>query len=325
MNQPLKNQDIKLPIGSTITGKWHHHSYQIIQKLGAGACGTVYLAKLAGKDVAIKLSENSSSVATEVNVLKSFQKVQGASLGPSLLDVDDWVKSDGSKISFYAMEYLKGNELTVFLKKHGEEWLGILMIQLLDNLEKLHQSGWVFGDLKPENLIVTHPPARLRWIDVGGTTQIGRSIKEFTEFYDRGYWGLGSRKAEPSYDLFALAMVMIQIYHPKRFERGQDGEKTLFNKLNQTTSLKRFYPSLKKALTGQYTSSLEMRRDLTEILMDRPEQRRKQSMPSRKQTAVNKKKRQKQAPKNSRILLEGFGIFIAVLAFYFLYLIFQVL
>ena len=40
---------------------------------------------------------------------------------------------------------------------------------------------------------------------------MGSSIKEFTEFYDRGYWGLGSRKAEPSYDLFAVAMIMIQM------------------------------------------------------------------------------------------------------------------
>ena len=30
------------------------------------------------------------SITSEVNVLKSFAKVQGSTLGPSLLDVDDW-------------------------------------------------------------------------------------------------------------------------------------------------------------------------------------------------------------------------------------------
>ena len=67
-------------------------------------------------------------------------------------------------------------------------------MQLLNDLDKLHQNGWVFGDLKPENLIVTGPPPKIRCIDVGGTTIKGRAIKEFTEFYDRGYWGLGQEK-----------------------------------------------------------------------------------------------------------------------------------
>ncbi|WP_347836547.1 hypothetical protein [Gracilibacillus sp. JCM 18860] len=56
-----------------------------------------------------------------------------------------------------------------------------------------------------DNLIVSRNPVRLRWVDVGGTTLIGRSIKEYTEFYDRAYWQMGTRRAEPSYDLFALA------------------------------------------------------------------------------------------------------------------------
>ena len=30
-------------------------------------------------------------MTSEVNVLKSFSKAQGVTLGPSLLDVDDWI------------------------------------------------------------------------------------------------------------------------------------------------------------------------------------------------------------------------------------------
>ena len=40
--------------------------------------------------VALKMSDNGMSITSEVNVLKSFAKVQGSALGPSLLDVDDW-------------------------------------------------------------------------------------------------------------------------------------------------------------------------------------------------------------------------------------------
>ena len=35
--------------------------------------------------VALKMSDNGMSITSEVNVLKSFAKVQGSALGPSLL------------------------------------------------------------------------------------------------------------------------------------------------------------------------------------------------------------------------------------------------
>ena len=40
-------------------------------------------------------------------------------------------------------------------------WLPILILQLLSDIGNLHIQGWVFGDLKPENLIVSGPPIRI--------------------------------------------------------------------------------------------------------------------------------------------------------------------
>ena len=123
----------------------------------------------------------------------------------------------------------------------------------LNDLDKLHENGWVFGDLKPENLIVTGPPPRIRCIDVGGTTMQGRAIKEFTEFYDRGYWGLGSRKAEPSYDLFAVAMIMINTAYPKRFKKTTGGISQLREAIRQKPELLPLEKVIVKALQGHYT------------------------------------------------------------------------
>ncbi|MDC3417914.1 protein kinase domain-containing protein [Aquibacillus salsiterrae] len=326
MNQTSKKQDFRLRPGDVVTGKWHHKKYVIRKRLGSGAIGSVYLCESDGKPQALKISDKSSSITMEVNVLKSFQKVQGNRLGPSLLDVDDWIDPRGERYSFYVMEFLRGKQLSTFIHAHGEEWLGILMLQLLDDLTELHEAGWVFGDLKTDNLIVTYPPPRLRWIDVGGTTQIGRSIKEFTEFYDRGYWNFGSRKAEPSYDLFALAMVMLHFYHPKRFERGSNPQKTLLQKLYQTKPLAPYQPCLAKALKGEYTTSKQMKDELASLIMKRSDkgsnyyrinQRNSNTQPQpRRRSQVNKQTKAAGHP-----FLESIGIFIVVILFYLFYLI----
>jgi serine/threonine protein kinase, bacterial len=253
-----RSQEVNLQDGMTVTGRWHKHTYHIIKKLGSGATGSVYLAHNNQKKVALKISNNDMAITSEVNVLKHFSKVQGKILGPSLVDVDDSTIA-GNKYSFYVMEYLSGEPVFDFLKTRGQEWLGIFIIQLLTDLHELHKAGWVFGDLKPDNLIIVGPPPRIRWLDVGGTTLIGRSIKEYTEFFDRGYWGMGSRKAEPSYDLFAVAMIMLNIVYPKRFEKKTGGMADLKLKIEQSLLLKPYKGVLLNAVQGNYKTAIEMK------------------------------------------------------------------
>ncbi|MBD8005918.1 serine/threonine protein kinase [Bacillus norwichensis] len=249
-------------LGTVVGGKWHGQHYTIIKKLGSGANGVVYLAKGKDGDVALKMSDDSMSIISEVNVLKAFSKVRGPVLGPSFLDVDDWEKGNRKPIPFYVMEYIEGDDLLTFIRRKGRHWAGILIVQLLDILEQMHKQGWVFGDLKPENLIVSPPRTRIRCIDVGGTTKEGRSIKEFTEFFDRGYWGLGSRKAEPSYDIFSTAMLMINIYYPGRFTRKGNGLAQLKEMIKRDSEIHSFEPVLLKALEGKYQNAGEMKNEL---------------------------------------------------------------
>ncbi|WP_087974049.1 protein kinase domain-containing protein [Oceanobacillus rekensis] len=309
MNPASKKQGIELRSGTTVRGKWHQNKYTIGRKLGAGAIGTVYLCEHNGKPAALKISEKGTSMTVEVNVLKSLKKVQGNHLGPSLLDVDDWMNPRGEVYSFYVMEYLNGETLPHFIKANDKDWLGVFMIQLLEDLDRLHQSGWIFGDLKPENLIILSPPPRIRWVDVGGTTKTGRAIKEYTEFYDRGYWGMGTRRAEPSYDLFAFVMVFLNIYYPNRFiKNGEPSEKLLFKKIDQVKDLYPYRTVLKKAVKGTYASSANMKRELITVLN------------------VTKKRqnyhRTKKFPKTKLQLAEPGGIGILAVLYYLLSLLF---
>ncbi|MBT2735276.1 serine/threonine-protein kinase [Bacillus sp. ISL-7] len=268
MNHTLKSQ-CKVSQGTIISGKWHLKKYKIIKELGFGANGVVYLAEHNSTQVALKMSDNGMSITSEVNVLKSLAKVQGPpTLGPSLLDVDDWQSNNG-RISFYVMEYIQGPDFLTFLQQKGKSWTSVLFLQLLNDLDKLHENGWVFGDLKPENLIVTGPPPKIRCIDVGGTTIQGRAIKEFTEFYDRGYWGLGSRKAEPSYDLFAVAMIMINTAYPKRLTKTSGGISQLRDAIRQKPELLAWEKVILRALQGHYSGAKQMRADLLDLMVDK--------------------------------------------------------
>ncbi|WP_043931777.1 protein kinase domain-containing protein [Bacillus sp. EB01] len=262
MNHTSKNP-CKLPPATVIEGKWHKQKYILLKELGEGANGVVYLTRYGNKKAALKISSNGLTVTSEVNVLKSFAKARGTALGPSLLDVDDW-QGPGGLLSFYVMEYIDGPCFDTFIANKGRDWIEVIFLQLLNDLDELHQSGWVFGDLKPDNLIIAGPPYRIRCIDVGGTTLAGRAIKEYTEFFDRGYWGMGSRKAEPSYDLFAAAMVFISIAYPKRFSKVGGGLKQLQEAIRQKKELIKYEPVLLKALKGEYPAARDMREALLE-------------------------------------------------------------
>src|SRR5690606_7082586 len=100
----LRKNLSKYPPGTIISGKWQKRRYQLLKELGAGANGVVYLAKDSSRHVALKMSMDSYSITSEVNVLKALAKVQGYVLGPFLYEMDDW-DTGGKTIHFYVMEY----------------------------------------------------------------------------------------------------------------------------------------------------------------------------------------------------------------------------
>lgn len=274
-NVGQKKANISLSQGTVLYGKWNKRRYKVIRRIGSGAIGTVFLCRENGKEVALKISRQSLSLTTEVNVLKSLQQVQDTSLGPFLFDADDWIAPDGTTYSFYAMEYIDGVSLERFVRINGANWIGVFLMQMLEQLDQFHEAGWVFGDLKNDNILISGKQPTVRFIDVGGTTKIGRSIKEYSDFYDRAYWGLGSREAEPSYDLFALAIVIIAIYYPHKFKRTNEPKRLLLMKLYAISELKLYRLCLQKALTGKYKTAREMKRDLMQTILQLQRNKRK--------------------------------------------------
>ncbi|WP_172299257.1 DotU family type IV/VI secretion system protein [Bacillus sp. WMMC1349] len=313
--------------GSSVVGKWNNHSYQIIKQLGKGANGVVYLANSKQSQVALKVSDDSLSITSEVNVLKSFSRAQASAMGPSFFDVDDMLLSGThQKLSFYVMEYIEGPLLLQYIEEKGDEWIPVLISQLLSNLSIIHQKGWIFGDLKPDNLIVTESPARIRCIDVGGTTKEGRSIKEYTEFFDRGYWECGTRRAEPSYDLFSVAMIMVNCVTKKEFKKTGNPRTQLLSVINNHPFLTTYQTVLATAFKGNYKTADEMKFDLLETGRSAIKQRHvRHSQPSPSRLAKHKRKtvplQRSKTHQKSGGVFETVIIVVSVLALYFAYIV----
>ncbi|PYE43747.1 protein kinase [Paenibacillus barcinonensis] len=209
--------EASFPPGTVITGKWNRSRYTIRKLLGRGANGVVFLVQRGenGKHYALKMGFDPVDLQSEINVLKSFQlqrnheALRQSGIPSYLKDVDDYAVR-GREIPFYVMRYVQGEALHHFIRRQGADWTLLVGLRLLQKLGQLHQAGWVFGDLKPQNVLVSDY-GHVELIDYGGVTSIGRSVKQFTEWYDRGYWNAGSRTADASYDVFAFALLLIHI------------------------------------------------------------------------------------------------------------------
>ncbi|MCR8645852.1 protein kinase [Paenibacillus sp. N1-5-1-14] len=201
--------NLDLRPGITLRGKWNGKLYTIERLIGAGANGQVYLVRSGKAQFALKIGFETVDHQSEINALRRLSDTS-TSFRDMLRDVDDFVWM-GKEYPFFVMKYIEGTSLTQFMDTHEPDWVYVIGLHLLSKLRELHEQGYVFGDLKMENVLVC-AYGHVELVDFGGVTPIGKSVKQFTELYDRGFWGSGSRVAEPSYDLFSFAVLMIRAF-----------------------------------------------------------------------------------------------------------------
>lgn len=219
MTMPL---DPDFSPGTVVTGKWKQGKYVILRTLGKGANGIVYLVQRepGGGRYALKMGFNGVDLQSEINVLTSLESrysQAGHKSASYLKEVDDY-RINGIDIPFYVMKYVRGEPIHHFIQKHGSDWITITGLRLLKKLAELHRLGYIFCDLKPQNVLVTRY-GEVELIDYGGVSPVGRSAKQFTEWYDRGYWNAGSRVADPEYDVFSFALLLIHLLEGDELQR----------------------------------------------------------------------------------------------------------
>ena len=148
-----------LPSG-TVVG-----SYKLLEILGEGGMGRVYLAEHTrlGRKVAIKMlrskfSSNPESIKRFFGEARAVNKIAHE----NIVEVTDFVTEDDGN-SYYIMELLNGKSLYDQLKVDGvmplDRALGIA-VQVANALGTVHEAGIVHRDLKPENIFLAQKGSR---------------------------------------------------------------------------------------------------------------------------------------------------------------------
>ena len=139
-------------IGQTIS------HYRIVEKLGGGGMGEVYLAedKQLGRKVAIKFLPR--EVATDERAKQRLLREArtAATLDhPNICAIYE-VGQEGDH-SFIVLQYIEGETLASRLKRHLPDLHESLAIasQVADALNEAHARGIIHRDIKPENIMLT--------------------------------------------------------------------------------------------------------------------------------------------------------------------------
>jgi eukaryotic-like serine/threonine-protein kinase len=143
--------------------------YRIIEKIGSGGMGVVYLARDAHLDREVAIKVLNPGTITDETARKHLRK-EALTLSklnhPSIATIYDFDMHRG--VDFLVMEYIPGITLSQKLPTGPlpEKEVLRLGIQLSDGLAAAHEHGVVHRDLKPGNLRLTSD-GRLKILDFG--------------------------------------------------------------------------------------------------------------------------------------------------------------
>lgn len=149
--------------------------YRILQLLGAGGMGLVYLAEdeVLRRRVAVKVLR--PRLARKTRAREGFLREARAMAAlkhdnvVTVFQVGEANGANGTPVPFLAMELLEGESLADWLRREGAiapAWAARLGRQAADGLAAAHARGVVHRDIKPGNLWLEAPPG---WTDLPPT------------------------------------------------------------------------------------------------------------------------------------------------------------
>jgi serine/threonine-protein kinase len=211
----MSGADLFFHPGQEITGRWDGNRYNVLRELGTGGTAKVLLVKNTdGGSRAMKISRDLPGITREHRALlfmNNNRAIKNLGIVPEVYELDDYCKN-GLTYHYIIMECCPGRSLQEYKGILQPEELVTIGLMLAIFLFHLHQAGYVFGDLKPGNILYDRTARKISVVDFGSVCPKGRIIQQYTPLYDRSSWQAGSRQGDEKYDLFALSMLLLFLH-----------------------------------------------------------------------------------------------------------------
>ncbi len=245
---------------SEIAGRFH-----VVQKLGAGAFGTVYKARdtVLGRMLAIKtirmegLAASTAGLGAMLDRFKREAQVAAQLKHPNIVTIYDIGESEG--LSYISMEFIDGIGLDRILAETGRlplERAVAVAAQVADALDFAHGHGVIHRDIKPANIMIESGD-RVKVTDFG-IAKPTDSAEHLTM--------TGSLLGTPSYmspeqargvtldgrsDLFSLGCVVYEMVAGRKAFRGESITALLFKIIaEEPPPIRQLAPSVPDAMAG---------------------------------------------------------------------------
>jgi serine/threonine protein kinase len=144
--------------------------YRVIQKLGEGGMGEIYLAEdtRLGRTVALKILP--ADVASDKRRMQRFKqeaKLASSLNQPNILTIFEF--GDTDSLHFIASEYVDGETLRDYLRDRQPQLPELIDIstQVIAALDAAHEAKIVHRDIKPENIMVRRRDRVVKVLDFG--------------------------------------------------------------------------------------------------------------------------------------------------------------
>ncbi len=202
--------------------------YRIVEKIGSGGMGEVYLAEDTQLDRKVALKFLALHLCQDEDCRRRFTREAQAAAKlshPNIVTIHDVGELQGRP--FFVMEYVEGRSLKEHIRQGDiiNERIIAGAIQICEGLQVAHSAGIVHRDIKPSNIILD-VNRRPRILDFGlaavtGTEQL---TKTGSTVGTVGYMSpeqISGQEVDRRSDLFSVGVVLYELFTGRLPFRGE--------------------------------------------------------------------------------------------------------
>ncbi|UCG61386.1 MAG: protein kinase [Candidatus Zixiibacteriota bacterium] len=192
--------------------------YRIVEKIGAGGMGEVYLAEDTELDRKVALKFLPPHLCQDEDCRKRFKREAQAAAKldhPNIISVYEVSEYQGRP--YFAMAHVEGRSLKEVAsdKDLPIEQILELAIQICDGLHAAHENGVTHRDIKPSNILVdSHGRARIVDFGLAAVRDADQLTKTGSTMGTVGYMSpeqVQGREVDHRSDLFSLGVVVYEL------------------------------------------------------------------------------------------------------------------